>query len=288
MHHNKNVVILGDIGGQTASLYNVLNELNVDSNTLKLPDDVVVIQVGDMVRMHPAFYEKNTRMVELVDTLTSVNKNRWIQIMGNHESGALGGAWCSHWAQKDECITNEAIAHLHDLWQDGRFYLAAGLIDEDEEYLITHAGLSHGYWQERLGKERELAKVVTSLNAFATKPFEEFTIPGHLGRADCADQRNADVLWADAVPELYTSWKVAQRQSPFIQIHGHSSPYNWRKDEWTTQLDWVRKTTKMGRGVSFTQVNKAWFIAVDWTLGNTTTDVTWPLMRFDNVRLVLA
>lgn len=74
------IAVIGDVGGHFGPLVHLLGELGVRFGAeIDWPDDLHVIQVGDLVHRGPASAE----VVGLVAGL--LERGVWTQIVGNHE-----------------------------------------------------------------------------------------------------------------------------------------------------------------------------------------------------------
>src|ERR1700684_1930414 len=59
-----------------------LQELEADTQTGDIPDDLLIIQVGDLVHRGP----DSTGVVALVARMMAGSPDHWIQLLGNHEA----------------------------------------------------------------------------------------------------------------------------------------------------------------------------------------------------------
>jgi hypothetical protein len=73
------------VGGHSGPLREALTR--ICGGALRLPPDVVVVQVGDLVDRGP----DSTGVLELVRTFLDEQPDQWIQLAGNHESQYLPG-----------------------------------------------------------------------------------------------------------------------------------------------------------------------------------------------------
>ncbi|WP_233594971.1 metallophosphoesterase [Amycolatopsis sp. WAC 04169] len=74
------VAIIGDVGGHPDQLRRALAWLGATGE--RLPPDLTVIQVGDLVDRGP----DSTGVLDIVANL--LDDGRWIQLAGNHEAPA--------------------------------------------------------------------------------------------------------------------------------------------------------------------------------------------------------
>ncbi|GAA3624947.1 metallophosphoesterase [Microlunatus ginsengisoli] len=212
--------VIGDVGGQRDALRGELARLGADPETGDLPHDLVVIQVGDLVHRGP----DSAGVIALVDRYLHTQPGQWIQLVGNHEARYLA-APSFDWPER---LDDESVATLRGWWADGLLLVAADLHDiGGEDILITHAGLTEGYWRRVLGAPADVGRVAQLLNAMIGSRDELLFRPGQMlggGRPNLA----AGPLWASATTELMPGWLEAWL--PFSQVHGHSSLYDWAQD----------------------------------------------------------
>lgn len=122
---------------------------------------------------------------------------------------------------------------LRGWWGSGRMRVAAAVtLDDGEQVLVTHAGLTSGL-HRRLGRPRTADSAAAALEALRD------TDPAALWRAGTmlgggAPDLAAGPMWAEAGAELAASWvadEVLGAQLPFTQVHGHSSVIGWERGE---------------------------------------------------------
>ena len=103
--------VIGDVGGHLDELRRELRRLGADRSTGSLPNDLVVIQVGDLVHRGP----DSAGVIALVDRYLHTQPGQWIQIVGNHEAQYLADptfAW-------PERLDDESGRVLRGWWSDG-------------------------------------------------------------------------------------------------------------------------------------------------------------------------
>ena len=106
---------LGDVGGWLAPFWEALQELGIDPDTLELPEETVVVQVGDLIHKGPDSEE----IVALVDRIMAASPGRWRQLVGSHEAQHLGGP--EFW---DSDCSPALIWTLRSWWDNGQAALA--------------------------------------------------------------------------------------------------------------------------------------------------------------------
>jgi hypothetical protein len=215
------VAVIGDLAGHRDELRDELIRLGADASTLRLPPDLTVVQVGDLVHRGP----DSPGVVALVDRYLREQPRQWVQLVGNHEAQYLRAPAFS-WP---EVLAEAAVATLRSWWADGRMRVAAGAHTVDgEEFLITHAGLTEAFWQAALDGLPTAAQCAGALNSFIGRHDDVlFAIGHHLGGG--APNFAAGPVWAGAAGELIPSWQASGAPMPFSQIHGHSTVIDWQR-----------------------------------------------------------
>lgn len=217
------VAIIGDVGGHLAALRAELSRLGVaQGGSGPIPDDLWVVQVGDLIHRGP----DSGAVVALVDRCLSDEDCRWIQLVGNHEAFYLRRRHQFSWTDR---VSRQTEATLNSWWASGRMRAAVALRVAGEDLLITHAGLTRGFWQEVLGAPTDVVRASDALNALGPRDPTTLFRPGvMLGHHQVNPA--AGPLWASVSKEVATSW--AGHSMPFSQVHGHSSVYDWAKGRW--------------------------------------------------------
>ena len=281
------IVILGDIGGQAIVFKKILKKLGINLNELILPPNMIIIQLGDIIRLYPNFKQENTEIISLVNKLIIKNPTNWIQLLGNHEIAFFGGPFCTNW---DKAVSQHSENLLINLWEENKIYIACGVTTFEDnnikrEYLASHAGLTKSNLE--LMKTVSLQNVVSFLNKdIGTN--NVISTPGWYYNKQIT--LTADAQWAEVNQELYLPW-LKEKSMPFSQIHGHNSPYFWlenrRQDtivpevKDVTHIDNDRRITV----TSHSDGNK--FYAIDWTMGNTIIKKVWKPFIIPNGDLIL-
>lgn len=209
-----------------------LQELEADTQSGEIPDDLVVVQVGDLVHRGP----DSTGVVALVDRMMSASPDQWIQLLGNHEAQeGLGGP--DFW---QESVTPGVRADLHRWVESNQATLAVAL--DTVEYgpiLVSHGGLTRQKWVA-IGRPEDPGLAAAALNKeLAADPELAFAAGEMLG---VKPRLPVGVAWASP-RELLQSWDM--EQLPFSQVHGHASPRRWSSDTWAPGLP--RRTTLHAR-----------------------------------------
>ncbi|NMO05040.1 hypothetical protein HH308_27850 [Gordonia sp. TBRC 11910] len=213
------VAVIGDIGGQVGALRYELVRLGADPHTGVIPADLTIVQVGDVIHRGPDSEE----VVALVDSYLHRQPDHWIQLIGNHE-GLYLGQTAFEWSPR---VDDPTIATLRRWWEDGSMVVAAAVPTADGDFLVTHAGLTAGFWRSVLDVPHTAAQAATALNSLIANRQAAIFRSGVMltGRKSGA----AGPLWASAPTELVPSW--FHSTMPFSQIHGHSSITDWSTGE---------------------------------------------------------
>jgi hypothetical protein len=211
------LVLIGDVGGHPEQLRGALAGVGADGE-LRLPGDVTVVQVGDLVDRGP----DSAGALRLVRSIVELQPDRWIQLVGNHESQYLPGGrpfWPEPLAEPDARL-------LADWWARGVMRVAAAVRTADgADLLVTHAGLTVECWRQ-LGEPMTAAAAARSLN----------DRPELIWRGDgIGVDRSAGPLWAESGWELHEPWLEYHNRGglvPFGQVHGHSSLVRYVDQTW--------------------------------------------------------
>lgn len=274
-------VVLGDIGGQLAVFEEVLEALGVDA-AYRLPEGVRVTQVGDLVRLYPQFREANRELVRLVEKLCGANPLSWVQLIGNHECPVLGGPSCAGWDVEGSCPVESREA-LRASWSAGRLQIADVVDLVGGPALVTHGGLTRGYWKQ-LGRPGSAALASELLNLNLRVPLELFSQPGYMVSRVVSPA--VDPLWPEIYDELYAPWARAG-DMPFNQFHGHCSAYDWDGQSWRREAPaWARESVRLLPAVRNSRFPVGRFgrflHTVDWQLGNRPRSGLWPLFQVED------
>jgi hypothetical protein len=218
--HIGRVAVIGDLAGHLGELRRELVRLGAHPETLRLPVDLTVIQVGDLIHRGP----DSEGVVALVGRYLQEQPEQWVQLAGNHEAQYLLEP-AFEWS---ETIADEAIAALRSWWSAGRMRIAAVVSSPDEELLVTHAGLTEGFWRQALDSPPQASHAAAAINSFiGTHDRVLFSAGEMLGGGK--PNLSAGPVWAGAASELIPSWLDSDQGMPFSQVHGHSMVVDWHR-----------------------------------------------------------
>jgi hypothetical protein len=228
----RRIAVIGDVGGHLDELQTELSRLGADGSASWLPTDLLVIQVGDLVHRGP----DSDGVVALVDGYLTHAPGQWIQLVGNHEAHYLRHP-AFEWPER---IGAEAISTLRRWWATDQMQVAASVITETEEFLVTHAGVTSDFWRDVLGSPAGAEQAALALNALPGTQDRQLFRPGHMlgGRTG---HRAVGPIWAAAATELVPSWLGTRM--PFSQVHGHTSVVDWTTGTVGATSEIVRRTT---------------------------------------------
>lgn len=205
------LAVIGDVGGHVDQLRWALGWLGADGG--RLPDDLVVIQVGDLVDRGP----DSVGVLDLVARF--VDERRWVQLVGNHEAQYLPGGTV-FWRDR---LADAGVARLREWWAAGSVRVAAAVRTADgDELLVTHAGLTLTGWRE-LGEPMSAALAAELLNQ---RPELIWRTGAH------ARDDQAGPLWAESGAALHEPWMGYHGVVPFGQVHGHSTIVGFADQRW--------------------------------------------------------
>jgi hypothetical protein len=268
------IVVIGDIGGHPDHLHRALTGIGVHGPRGALPDDVTVIQVGDLVDRGP----DSAGVLRLVEHYLGTQPERWIQLAGNHEAQYLPGG-VAFWREK---LSDADADTLRAWWSDGRLQVAAAVRTADgDDVLLTHAGLTVDAWRE-LGEPMTAASAAFALNA---RP-EPLIWLGDGFRTDSI----AGPLWAEAGWELYEAWMEFYSGGGFVafgQVHGHSSIVGFDDRSWRcpgrvrqrAAVDWDARHVRV-------RIGGRVFTGIDPKLGRTGA-ASWRPLVLDGAEVIV-
>ncbi len=274
----RSAIVVGDTGGNAIVLADCLYRAGVRG--IEIPQDRVILHVGDFVRCQPQFRIGNGESIRRVAALARANPESYIQLLGNHESAALGGPARASW-NVDASLSTGDRRHLENLWSDGQLRLAHVLETTCwGRVLITHAGLTRGRWVA-LGAPMDPRTAATLINRDIGKAPVQWARAGSLV---CKQDLKADTTWAEVNEELDAPW-ISAGDAPFSQIHGHAAPFNWRTNMWWPDApSEVQARTYVDhenhRTITQLALDRV-AVSVDWNLGDdpNRAEARWPLLR---------
>lgn len=214
------VAVIGDVGGQLAALRTELVRLGAVPRTFALPPDLTVVQVGDLVHRGP----DSDGVVALVDHLLTTQPAQWVQLVGNHEAQYLREP-AFHWPER---IGEAAALTLWDLWESGRLHAGVAVRAAGEPWLITHAGVTAGFWTRALDQPDTPEDAARAMDAQRSGHLDVLFHAGTVLGGGPADF-TAGPTWASAGEELVPSWLAEPAPAPFHQVHGHSAMTDWKR-----------------------------------------------------------
>ncbi len=214
------MAVVGDVGGQANELRAALIQLGAHPENLLLPEDLTIIQLGDLIHRGP----DSAGAIDIVRTAMARQPDRWVQLAGNHEAYYLMPPKF-HWPER---LAERDLETIYQWWRTRRMQVAAAVevTGEPHQYLITHAGLTEGFWRHFIGMPASAADTAVALNRLIGRIHESWLFrPGVMLTRDV--DLAAGPLWASAPDELIPSWAASVAAAPFHQIHGHSSTVDW-------------------------------------------------------------
>lgn len=210
------MAIIGDIGGHADLLREALVRLGAQPRDLRLPADLAVIQVGDLVHRGP----DSPGVLDIVERALAEQPAQWIQLIGNHEAQYLPGASRFHWPAP---VAPADAQRLRAWWAAGVVRVAVAVRSaEHGDLLVTHAGLTHPVWRE-VGRPGTATQAAAALNALPHDAHSPLWRTGMRMHGN-PPRTQAGPLWAEAGWELRLPWlerAALGRGTPFGQVHGH-------------------------------------------------------------------
>jgi hypothetical protein len=226
------VAVVGDVGGHLDELRRELERLGADNTTARLPPDLTVVQLGDLVHRGP----ESEAVVALVDRYLTNQAGQWIQLVGNHEAHYLREP-LFEWPQR---IPAHTVEILHRWWVTGQMRAAVAITTPNEDFLVTHAGLTADFWRKTLGSPGTAVQAEAAINSLIGTRDSLLFRAGHMLTGRRKD-RAAGPLWASPATELVPGW--LETEMPFSQVHGHASIYDWQLGQIRAPADIAEVTT---------------------------------------------
>jgi hypothetical protein len=225
------VAVIGDIAGHIDELRIELRRLGADSRTGRLPDDLTIVQVGDLVHRGPA----SDAVVALVDGYLTDQPTQWVQLVGNHEAQYLRDP-VFEWPER---ISDRSSETLRRWWAAGQMRVATWVRDDAETFLITHAGVTADFWRGPLAAPSTAEQAAITLNSMIGAGDRVLFRAGAMlhGRRPAP---GAGPVWAETATELLPGWMATTL--PFSQIHGHGSIFDWQRRRFRAADDVARLT----------------------------------------------
>jgi len=274
------IAFIGDVGGHARLYADALRSLGANPTTGVIPHGLIIIQVGDLVRLAIRRGAFSDECVAISDRFLSHSPDQFVQLWGNHEIAALGGPTRPAWIGE---IPQETCRTMWRWWTNRQAHSACVVHTKNgNPLLVTHAGLTYDVWQHTGGGNA--TATAQALNTTMRQPQDSHAGILVHNQVDFS----ADVLWADAAQELHPSW-VGREAAPFDQIHGHSSIWDWYDKKFvphipkTLQDNCAIDIERMITYAELTPGNVA--IGIDWVLNDRATIGPWPLFVLNNVTL---
>lgn len=245
------VAILGDLGGFRKPVYGRFRELGIKTSTSHIPDDLVIVQIGDLIGRSA---EASAEFIRVVDSLRQHNPGQWIQLMGNWE--ARYHPHGVHFARQNKSeapLDSAAQQTLNRFWTEPYAGVAATIHTQAmPPALLTHAGATRELIAEVSGLTHNDARIVAQdINDASVQPNLRPYIfaPGDMYQGSGTNPAPGP-LWASP-RELWRSWNSHPLR--FDQVVGHAAPYMFNKNAWydanpIPETEWAalnpdRKTT---------------------------------------------
>lgn len=237
-------VVFGDVGGHIEPFSEGLKSAGIDVFGRKIPEDTIVVQVGDLVHKGPDSNGVLSMVVEFIER----NPGQWVQLAGNHEIQYLIGTR----PFISEKLDNEGVALLRNLHAGGHMQPSYAFSGEAGDYLVTHAGLTRPNHIKWAGDEADAFETSRKINEMN---WTDLAKPGTMLYG--IEDHEAGVFWAEAAGEVYASWNASGVVPPFHQIHGHSTLRVWKRYGGLLR-DSYREWITMSMTNDFDRMHTAW------------------------------
>lgn len=223
----RRVVIFNATRGHRKALFGQLHALGVKTSVGRIPEDLTIVQIGDLIGAYPKASEDLIREVE---NLRQHSPGQWIQLMGKVEAG-YHPAGSFHRPEAAIKTGQRDINYRHqqtvlNWWRERKYAGVAAVIASDTmaPTLITHSGV-HKALHNHYGTD-DPYQVAAHLNEEAFRCTPWMFGAGHA-------HNNFDTapgpIWATPF-ELWTGWET--QPLPYDQIVGGFRPYHFTKKKW--------------------------------------------------------
>lgn len=266
---SERTAVIGDVGGHLAELETALTDLGADPATGTLPEDIEVVQLGDLVHRGP----DSPGVLALVARFLDASPGRWHQLVGNHEAQYLRpGGPAFDWPAQDR-LDDEHADLLRHWWEEDLMKVAHHVPTDGPGTIVTHAGVTPGFaimvHQGVATAGVSSADMTETLNDLPrAHPEDALWSPGVMLTGHPSPV--AGPLWAAASEELYPAWFWSQGAGPmpWDQVHGHSSVVDFANPnvrQWRCDLVVRDKCTAdpIARHVTFRQYSGRTITGVD-------------------------
>lgn len=216
------ICVIPDIGGHATVFNSMLTQAGI--HNYRIPNDMVVIQLGDLVHKGP----DSAECVQIAQKLITANPHTYIQLIGNHEAHYLGGVEL-YGRTGVVKIPDDTINILKTWWKSGIMKVAYSAPTQYGDTLFTHGGLTKTLWQE-LQSPATATETASTLNRLRQNNQEIIFREGKLTLGGEA-RFNVGPLNARTGAELAYEW-LKRGSMPFTQIHGHETLYWWNDNTW--------------------------------------------------------
>lgn len=238
--------VFGDTGGHYLPLYKALCALGLEESTGKLPHELTIIHMGDLVHKGPG----SADIIEMVNYVREASPGQWIQLMGNHEAFYLGGP---DFVQPRDIISDTAQDTLRQ-WHDERFLRLGYAIVGDMSLqsplgnypltgstLFTHAGLEPRFLEDKLHN----ATIADIPDALWEEEKSVLNDAGDILLGKTPPTLPVSPIWALGTTEVWQRWR-REGGMPFNQVVGHVYPYTYERERWfasSPDVDFISKAT---------------------------------------------
>lgn len=261
------IALFGDVGGHYSQFAAALEALGCIPESGKMPKNLAIIQVGDLIHKGPGSNE----VVEMVDRFLT-NNEHWYQMFGNHEGQYVGGP--EFW--EDPHISSKTKITLNEWFTSGETGMAVGFWCEQlGETLVTHAGVTPWFWSNFLNSETNLKEAVFTINEL---PTEIQFLPGYMLGGEPLGKGGP--AWAHVSLELYLPWSKHKGEVPWSQVHGHTSSVWWDRKQWSPGMEKFAKTIQVDQDKrqSVVEIGGKKFVSIDPGFGKYAPKMMYPFV----------
>lgn len=237
--------IFGDVGGHATQFFAALVQLGVDIETAVIPEDLMIIQLGDLIHKGPdsdllvAFVDRCLTRDLLAERTRPVferderYQRQWLQLLGNHEMQHLNGY--DFW----RCDCSQDTVRLLRKWFRSGVATTVASIGHDPlprrlaspTTVLSHGGVTRGFWK---AVDPSFTPVVGvhAIRDMERRDFARLNRHGVMLGGQGVPSALVGPIWAAATEEVYPSWDEVGKDMNFNQAHGHTAPFTWDRQAW--------------------------------------------------------
>ncbi len=271
------VYVTGDISGHAGVFEQLICSIGGDPDRGYMPPGQVLVHTGDLVHKGP----DSAACVQVARRMMQGSPGQFYTLWGNHCASYVQGAPSVQGRQLVIPVDEDTARQLRNWWYGRHLPMALAVSSPQGPVLITHAGLTVGFWRQ-LGSP-DAVGAAQALNAMVGTDVRRALRPGCLTGGP--PRLDAGPCWAETGQELLQPWMdhvAAGGHLPFSQVHGHASVVQ----SWDSCRLWPHIPPRVAASVVLDPGHRRYtlnldgysFTGVDWMMGAYPPDPLSPLL----------